>query len=186
MILTLELKMSLKATTTKLDYISHYDIIVVRFIRVFRMKSNDFLKNLNEMRLKIGKRAVRNNDFSNCISNNFSELKPEIEISKNGMKMSFYDLSEKQMEMLEESYLGKMCSYASKERACIQGIEAALGRKIEKQFIVAGYRCDAYDKEENCVYEIHENHHKFKKETDKKRRNKIIAEINCRFIEIDV
>ncbi|MBC8428554.1 hypothetical protein H8D04_01585 [bacterium] len=46
------------------------------------------------------------------------------------------------------------------------------------------YFADGYDKEQNVVIEIYENHHRWNKKYDEIRKRKIIESLNCKFIEV--
>ena len=52
------------------------------------------------------------------------------------------------------------------------------------EFQVCGYFVDGYSKEKNIVIEYYEPFHKKQKERDERRKQEIINELNCMFIEI--
>ena len=58
--------------------------------------------------------------------------------------------------------------------------------KIKRQYPVAGYFVDGYNKERNIVFEIDEQYHEKQLEKDKRRENIIKEELNCSIIRIPI
>lgn len=73
-----------------------------------------------------------------------------------------------------------------REKAALATVEQILGVSLLRQFSVGQYRVDGYDKENNIVYEIDEDHHNFNKEKDTERQSQIEAQLNCKFVRIKV
>ncbi|MCK5624983.1 DUF559 domain-containing protein [Candidatus Pacearchaeota archaeon] len=57
--------------------------------------------------------------------------------------------------------------------------------KLIRQYEKCGYIIDGYCKELNLVVEVYESHHKYQIEKDSRRKQEIINELNCNFIEIE-
>ncbi|KKN77157.1 hypothetical protein LCGC14_0363540 [marine sediment metagenome] len=62
--------------------------------------------------------------------------------------------------------------------------EQKIGRRIERQKYVIGYRLDGYDSVANTAYEVDEYHHQYQKIEDQMREDKIKAAIKCKFVRI--
>ena len=52
------------------------------------------------------------------------------------------------------------------------------------EFQVCGYFVDGRSEEKNIVFEYYEKAHKYQTERDERRKNEIIKELSCEFIEI--
>jgi len=77
------------------------------------------------------------------------------------------------------------CMLGKNETKILNFIEKQKNIKLIRQKSVYTYFVDGYDKENNVVYEVDEIHHKFRKEYDIKRENKIKEVLGCEIIRIN-
>jgi very-short-patch-repair endonuclease/biotin operon repressor len=63
-------------------------------------------------------------------------------------------------------------------------IKTIYNLEVETQYFVKNYRLDFYISELNLAIEFDEKYHKYQKEEDKKRENKIKNILNCEFVRV--
>ena len=71
------------------------------------------------------------------------------------------------------------------EEKILSLIEEKKQIELKRQYYVKGYFIDGYDPLNNIAYEVDEPHHKFRKDYDMKREQKIRSILNCNFIRIN-
>jgi hypothetical protein len=90
------------------------------------------------------------------------------------------------LKQLEKSGIKSGMSIGTNEKEILDAIEVENSISLTRQYRVNGYFIDGYDEDNNVVYEVLEKFHRHRNPSikDKIRKERIIASLNCNFIEI--
>ena len=129
-----------------------------------------------------GKKRFFTKDHKKNISESHKGIKFTDERKKN-MRIAAIKRIEKQKGQCMPNYNLKAISII-REKAKEYNITDLQHAENDGEFQVCGYFVDGYSPSKNVVIEYYEKKHKYQKERDERRKQEIVNELGCKFIEI--
>jgi very-short-patch-repair endonuclease len=135
----------------------------------------------------------RHSDVLRDIDNIVKIISPELRtgfiistyVDSTGKSNRMYEMSEQSYNLVLDKYTGlARVPNRLQEEAALKAIEQVLNVTLIRQYLVGNYRIDGYDSKNNIAYEIDEPEHRYCREQDGIRQERIEKLLNCSFVRI--